>query len=215
MTLSGLSPAEQLIAIAHRVDAKGLVTATDGNISMRLPGSTILATPTSTNKGMLTVSDLVELSDDGTLLNGTRKPSTEIKMHLFIYRHRPDVHAVVHCHPVHATAFAAAGIPLTPNVFPEVIVGLGEIPLAPYATPSTDALAESLAPYIRTHNAILLANHGAVTCGSDLWEACFAMEKLEQTAHILAVAHSLGGPQQLTVEQVAELKLLAATVYKK
>jgi L-fuculose-phosphate aldolase len=213
--MSNQSIADLLIAVAHRVDAKGLVTATDGNISARLPGGTILATPTSMNKGMVTVEDLIELTSDGKQVGGTKRPSTEMKMHLFIYRHRPDVHAVVHCHPIYATGYAAAGIPLKTNVFPEVIVGLGEIPLAPYATPSTDEVGDSLSPFIADHDAILLANHGAVTCGKDLWDACFRMEKLEQTAQMLFIAESLGGAKQLNAEQVAQLKILAATTYKK
>jgi L-fuculose-phosphate aldolase len=215
VTLPNQSIAEQLIAVAHRVDAKGLVTAMDGNISARLPGGTILATPASMNKGMISIDDLVELTTDGTQVGGTRKPSTEMKMHLFIYRHRSDVQAVVHCHPIYATGFAAAGKALPRNVFPEVIVGLGEIPLAPYAAPSTDALAESLKPYVATYDAVLLANHGAVTYGADLWDACFKMEKVEQTAHMLFVAESLGGAHALNTEQIAMLRHLAMTTYKK
>lgn len=215
MTLSKHSIAEQLVAVAHRVDAKGLVAATDGNISAKLPGGTILATPTAVNKGMITVDDLVEMTIDGTQVGGTRKPSTEMKMHLFIYRHRSDVQAVVHCHPVYATGFAAAGKALPTDIFPEVIVGLGEIPLAPYAAPSTEALAETLSPFVASFDAVLLANHGAVTYGADLWDACFKMEKLEQTAHMLFVAESLGGARALNAEQIAVLRQLAQTTYKR
>ncbi|MCK9409137.1 MAG: class II aldolase/adducin family protein [Bacteriovoracaceae bacterium] len=207
--------AEQIIAIAHRVAAKQLVTGTDGNISARMPGGTILTTPTSMHKGFVSVDDLVEVSIDGRQVRGTRQPSTEIKMHLFIYQQRPDVQAVVHCHPVYATGFAAAGIPMTNNVFPEVIIGIGEIPLAPYATPSTEEVVESLRPFITGHDAILLANHGAVSCGVDLWDACFKMEKLEQTAHMLFVAELLGGARQLSADQTVRLKRLATTVYNK
>lgn len=207
--------AELLITISRRVDAKGLVTATDGNISARLPGGSILATPTSMNKGVVTIDDLVEVTITGEQIGGARRPSTEMKMHLFIYRQRPDVHAVVHCHPIYATGFAAAGKPLPQNIFPEIIVGLGEIPLAPYATPSTDAVAESLTPFVADHDAVLLANHGAVTYGPDLWDACYKMEKLEQAAHMLFVAEGMGGAKQLSADQVAQLKILAATIYKK
>lgn len=204
-----------LVEICRRVESKGFVAATDGNISARLPNGNILATPTSLNKGFVNVDDLVELTIDGEQVSGKRKPSTEIKMHLYIYMHRPEINAVVHCHPVYATGFAAARKPLMPNVFPEVIVQFGEIPLADYATPSTPDLGESLQPYIARHNAILLANHGAVTCGKDLWEAYFAMEKVEQTAQMLFVAESLGGAHQLTIKQVEKLQELAATVYKR
>jgi L-fuculose-phosphate aldolase len=209
------SIAEQLIAVARRIDAKGLVSATDGNISARLPGGTILATPASMNKGFVTAGDLVEVTMDGEQIGGTRMPSTELKMHLFIYRHRPDVHAVVHCHPVYATAFAVAGKSLPCKVFPEVVVGLGDVPLAPYATPSTDEVAESLRPFVASHNAVLLANHGAVTYGKDLWDACYTMEKVEQVAQILVAAESLGGARQLTDDQVVRLQHLKNTVYKK
>ena len=204
-----------LIEICRRVESKGLVAATDGNISARLPNGNIVATPTSLNKGFVTIDDLVELTIHGEQVSGNRKPSTEIKMHLYIYTHRPDIYAVVHCHPVYATGFAAARRALTPNVFPEVIVQFGEIPLAEYATPSTPELGESLQPFIHNHNAILLSNHGAVTCGKDLWEAYFAMEKVEQTAQMLFVAETLGGAYQLSKKEVTRLRELAKTVYKR
>lgn len=207
--------AQELVAVAHRVEAKGFVAATDGNISVRLPDGNILATPTSLNKGLLTVDDLVTLSMEGKQLGGKRLPSTEMKMHLFVYRHRPDVNAVVHCHPIYATGFAAAGIVMKENVFPEVVVGLGNIPLAPYATPSTDEVGKSLLPFVKDYNAVLLANHGVVTYGRSLWDAYFTMEKVEQTAHMLFVAESLGGARQLTSEQVNQLKELSTTVYHK
>lgn len=204
-----------LIEICRRVESKGFVAATDGNISARLPDGNIVATPTSLNKGFVTIDDLVELTIDGEQVSGNRNPSTEIKMHLSIYMQRPDINAVVHCHPVYATGFAAARRALTPNVFPEVIVQFGEIPLADYATPSTPELGESLQPYIQNHNAILLSNHGVVTCGRDLWEAYFAMEKVEQTAQMLFVAESLGGAYQLSKKEVIHLRELAKTVYKR
>ncbi|KAB2922021.1 MAG: class II aldolase/adducin family protein [Bacteroidetes bacterium] len=202
-----------LIEICRRVDARGLVVATDGNLSMRLPDGTVLTTPSGVNKGRVTADDLVTVTMEGRTVAGRRAPSTELLMHLFIYRHRPDVNAVVHCHPVHATAFAAAHRPLTPNVFPEVVVQFGDIPLAEYAAPSTPALGESLAPFVRDHNAVLLANHGAVTYGTDLWDAYYRMEKVEQTAHMLYAAEALGGAKPLPAEQVERLRELATTVY--
>lgn len=204
-----------LIEICRRVEAKGFVAATDGNISARLPNGNIVATPASMNKGFVTVGDLVEVTIDGDHVSGNRPPSTEIQLHLFIYRHRPDINAVVHCHPVYATGFAAARRAMTPNVFPEVIVQFGDIPLADYAAPSTRELGESLKPFVSDHNAVLLANHGVVTYGGNLWEACFAMEKLEQTAHMLFVAESLGGAYQLSKKEVARLHELAKTVYNR
>ena len=204
-----------IINVCRKVELKGFVAATDGNISVRLPNGNILATPTSLSKSLVTIEDLVELSLDGKQISGKRKPSTEMKMHLFIYQHRNDVNAVVHCHPIYATGFAAAGISLKGNIFPEVVVGFGTIPLASYAAPSTDEVGESLRPFVKENNAILLANHGVVTYGTDIWDAYFKMEKVEQIAHTLFVAETLGGAKQLSSTQVSQLKELTQTVYKK
>src|SRR3989304_480918 len=137
-----------LVDICHRVYDKGYVSATDGNISARLENGNILATPTAINKGMVRPDDLVIVDPEGNLVSGLKRPSTELHMHLYIYRERPDVGAVVHAHPPHATGFATARIALTECLFPEVIVGLGAIPLASYATPSTSEVVESSAPFI-------------------------------------------------------------------
>ncbi len=206
-------PSRQLVEICHRVAAKGFVAATDGNISLRLPDGTFLTTPTGLPKGEITESDLVVIDRFANRISGTRAPSTEIKMHLFLYRERPDVHAVVHCHPVYATGFAAAGIPLKENVFPEIIAGVGPIPLAPYATPSTEELGESLRPFVAQARAVLLANHGVVTFAGSLAEAYYLMEKVEQTAQTLFVAEMLGGAKQLSADQAALMKKISATVY--
>lgn len=204
-----------LVEICARVDEKGFVAATDGNISVRLANGNILATPTSMKKGSVTIDDLVEVTLEGEQVGGRRKPSSEMPMHYFIYRSRPDVNAVVHCHPVYATGFAAARTPLPSNVFPEVIMQLGEIPLAPYATPSTEEMGDSLRPYIDRHDAILLANHGVVTCGRDLWDAYVKMEKVEQIAHMSFVAHLLGGAAPLSDSDVEKLLELTEAVHKK
>jgi len=196
---------EELVAVCHRVEAKGFVAASDGNISARLPDGNILITPSSLNKGSVTPDDLVEISLRGDRVAGRGTPSSERELHLFIYRHRPDVNAVVHCHPVYATAYAAARIPLSERLFPEVIVGLGKIPLAPYATPSTSEVGESIAPFVMSSDAVLLANHGAVTYGKDLWDAYFKMEKVEQIAHIEFAARVLGGAKELSSDEVSEL----------
>lgn len=198
--------ARLLVSVAHRLYERGYVTAMDGNVSARLPDGTILATPTSLNKGRVTESDLVELTPDGSPVAGGRAASTEIGMHLFIYQERPDVHAVVHAHPTHATGFAAAGVGLPGPVFPEVVMGLGSVPLAPYATPSTPEVAASIAPFVKTSTAILLANHGVVTYGRTLEEAYYKMEKVEHAAHMLFVARMLGGERILSGEDVAKLR---------
>lgn len=201
--------ARQIIDICHRLYERRLVTATDGNVSARLPGGTILVTPSNLAKGRLTESDLVEVGTDGSPVSGERRPTSELGMHLFIYRERPDVTAVVHAHPPHATAFAAARKPLDWDVFPEVVVGLGRVPLARYGTPSTDEVARSIAPHVKNARAILLANHGVVTYSRTLEEAFADMEKVEHAAHMLIVAKMLGGAKALTRR---ELKKLSAAV---
>ena len=198
--------AHQLVAVCRNLYAHGFVTASDGNVSSRLPNGNILATPTSLNKGRVVESDLVEVTLDGAIVHPGRAPSTELGMHLYIYRQRPDIQAVVHAHPTYATGFAAANIPLDQPLLPEVIIGLGPIPLANIALPSTQEMADSIAPYVQSASAILLANHGVVTFGKDLDDAYFKMEKVEHAAHITFVARMLGGEKVLAGEQVKRLK---------
>jgi L-fuculose-phosphate aldolase len=193
------------IDVCHRLYDRGFVMGTDGNVSARLDNGNILTTRTGMNKGLAGDKDFVEVNADGGRVVGKELPSSELGMHLYIYRSRPDVRAVVHAHPVHATAFATARIPLDRPVFPEVVVGIGRIPLAEYATPSTEEVASSLAPYVKTCEAILLANHGVVTFGDDLYSAYFKLEKVEQAAHIISVARTLGGETTLTVAELERL----------
>ncbi len=215
MILSRSDIARHIVLVCHRLYENRFVTATDGNVSARLPNGNILTTRSSINKGRVTESDLVEVKPDGTPVTVSLKPSTELGMHLFIYSRRSDVQAVVHAHPTYATGFAAARISLTECVFPEVIVGLGAIPLAPYATPSTTEVSASLAPYVNNANAILLANHGVVTYGSDLDDAYFKMEKVERAAHITFVARMLGGEKLLSAHDVEKLRTISQTTYGK
>ncbi len=205
----------QLVDVCHRLYAHGMVTAMDGNVSVRLSSGNILTTRSGVNKGMVTANDFVELSPDGKQSFSKGKPSTEVGMHLYIYQQRPDVHAVVHAHPTYATGFATARIALDGCVFPEVIVGMGAIPLAAYATPSTTELAESLSPYIKNSDAILLTNHGAVTYGATLYDAYFKMEKVEHAAHISFVAHMLGGAHSLNREELTKLRNVSVQSYGK
>jgi L-fuculose-phosphate aldolase len=202
-----------LVDVCHRLAARGLVTATDGNVSARLPGGNILATRSGINKGLVTRNDLVEMTMAGEQVGGSGKPSTEMEMHLYVFRERPDVHAVVHAHPTYATGFATARVPLDRCLFPEVVVGMGRIPLAEYATPSTKGVGESLAPYVHDFNAILLTNHGAVTYGSDLLQAYFRMEKLEHAAHITFVATMLGGAHPLSDKELEDLRSVSMQSY--
>ena len=204
-----------LVDICHRLYAKGFVTATDGNVSVRLENGNILTTRTSVNKGMVTSDDFVEVDPSGKPVIPHRQPSTEIGMHLFIYSKRPDVNAVVHAHPTYATGFATARQALNACLFPEVIVGLGSIPLAEYATPSTEEVANSLAPFVGNADAILLANHGVVTYGKDLYDAYFKMEKVEHAAHITFVARMLDGEKVLSVGEVEKLRAISMKAYGK
>ncbi len=203
MTRSEIS--RHIVTICHSLYERGYVTATDGNVSVRLPNGNIVTTPTSINKGRVTEADLVEVMPDGSPVRSGRAPSMEIGMHLFIYKQRADINAVVHAHPTYATGFATARIPLDQPLFPEVIFGLGAIPLAEFAVPSTKEVADSIAPFIHTASAILLTNHGVVTFGKTLDEAYFRMEKVEHAAHITFVARMLGGEKRLTPDQVGRL----------
>lgn len=196
---------EALIKACRRLAEHDFVAATDGNVSARLADGRVLVTPSGKNKADVVADELIVVGMDGGLLEGVGKPSTEFAMHSFIYGARDDVKAVVHAHPPFATAFAAARIPLDGLVFPEVIVSLGKIPLADYATPSTPEVVASLEPYVRKYDAVLLANHGVVTYGGSLEEAYNKMEKVEHTAKITFLLRQLGGARELTREEVERL----------
>lgn len=213
--LSGKKTSENLIDVCRRLYEKDFVSATDGNISVRLDNNNFLTTRTGINKGMVTTSDLIEVDASGNIVSGDYLPSTELVMHLFIYSRRPDVNAVVHAHPPYATGFATARQPLTGCLLPEVIVGLGAIPLAEYATPSTNEVIKSIEPFVNQADAILLANHGVVAYGKDLLDAYFKMEKVEHAAHITFVARMLGGEKLLTKEEVEKLKAISIESYGK
>lgn len=187
---------------------RGYIVACEGNLSIRLDAERILTTPTCMNKGMMAPDDLVVMDMEGHHLQGDRKISSEAGMHLLFYRMRPDVQAVCHGHPATATGFAAAGQGLDQALLPEVVVSLGKIPLVRYATPGTPDLGSVLEPYVPHYDALLLANHGAVTCGPDLLTAFFRMETLEHFAKIMLAARLSGEPQLLSTREVA--KLMAA-----
>jgi L-fuculose-phosphate aldolase len=187
---------------------RGHIVAAEGNLSIRLDADRILTTPTCLNKGMMTPDDLVIMDMEGRLLHGERKISSEAGMHLLFYQMRADVHAVCHAHPSTATGFAAAGQGLDQALLPEVVVGLGKVPLVRYATPGTSDLSAVLEPYVPHYDALLLANHGAVTCGPDLLTAFYRMEVVEHFAKIMLAARLAGQPQLLSTREVA--KLMAA-----
>src|SRR5437879_9729408 len=189
---------EDLVHFGKLIHQQGFIAACDGNLSVRLDSNTVLATPTAVSKGMMQPSDMVKVDMQGNKLAGERNVSSEIAMHLTIYRIRPDIHAVVHSHPVTATGFASAGIALDQPICSEVVVTLGAVPLAEYGTTGTPELSASLLPYVHDYDAILLANHGTVTYGSNLLQAYLKTEAVEHFAKIMLVTQQLGRQQTLS-----------------
>ena len=195
----------EVCEVGRRVYQRGYVAANDGNISVRIQDDRILCTPTGVSKGFIT-EDMLAICDlDGQQVAGTMRISSEIRMHLDIYKLRTDVHSVVHAHPPTATGFAVAGIELTQCVLPEVIVSLGGVPLADYGTPGGPDIVEPMKPLLKDYDAILMANHGAVTLGKDVMDAHFKMETVEHFAKIALVAHQLGQVKTLSDGHVNEL----------
>ena len=200
-----------IVEIGRRMYARGYTASNDGNISVRIDASRLLMTPKSVCKGFMTPDMMCVTDLDGTKLQGDRDPSSEMLMHLEVYRQRPDVQAVVHAHPPTATGFAVAGIPLDRAVLAEVLTTLGSIPLAEYATPSTAELPEAVRKYIKAHDGMLLANHGALTVGGDLYSAYYKMETIEHFAKISLVARTLGRENLISREEVMRLQELRGT----
>jgi L-fuculose-phosphate aldolase len=201
----------EIVEVGRRMYTRGYVASNDGNISARLDERRLLTTPTAVSKGYMTPDMMVIVDFEGNKLAGERKASSELKMHLEIYRNRPDVNAVVHAHPPLATGFAVAGIPLTRAVLAEVITTLGSIPIAEYATPSTAELPEAVRKYIKAHDGMLLANHGAVTCGDSVTSAYHKMETIEHFAKISLVARLLGRENLISRDEVERLQGLRGT----
>ncbi len=202
---SELELKQDIVEVGRRIWLRGYVAANDGNISVRIGPNEFLCTPTGVSKGFMTPEMIIKINGAGEILSGELKPSSEIKMHLRVYYERPDVNGVVHAHPPICTAFAVAGIPLNKHFLPEVIVTLGEIPLTNYATPSTDEVPQSVAEFVKDHDAILLANHGALTLGSDLFSAYYKLETMEHFASVSLVVRQLGGERELSPERIAQL----------
>jgi len=194
-----------LVRFGRLIHQKNFVSASDGNLSIRLDANRILATPTAVSKGLMQPEDMVVVDMNGHHISGSRHVSSEILMHLTIYRMRPDVNAVVHAHPPVATGFACAGIALDQPICSEIIVTLGAVPLAPYATTGTPALSESILHFLPDYDAVLLANHGVVAYGSDLMTAYMRMETVEHYANILLTTYQLGCRNELSEEHIADL----------
>ncbi len=196
---------EQICDIGRRVYAKGFAAANDGNISYRINDKEVLCSPTMICKGLMKPEDICKVDLEGKQLAGTRKRSSEILLHLSVYKNRPDVKAVVHCHPPHATAFAVAGVPIPQCVLPEVEVFLGDVPTAVYDTPGTQRFADTIVPHLKASNTIILASHGTVTFGPDLEKAYWNSEIIDAYCRILILARQLGNVNYFTPQQTKEL----------
>ncbi len=201
---------QEICEVGHRLYAHGFVAANDGNISVKLNDNEFYCTPTGVSKGSLTPEMIIKIDAEGNKLEGTLNPSSEIKMHLRVFRERPDVNAVVHAHPPVATAFTVAGIPLDRYILPEAVLTIGDVPTCAYATPSTMEIPDSLMPYIQEHDAFMLKNHGALTVGNTLTRAFFTMEEVEFNAKIMKYAMELGRIQEISEEKMYELMDLRA-----
>jgi L-fuculose-phosphate aldolase len=182
----------ELVEIGRRLHARDLVGAAEGNLSVRLGEGRFLVTGSGLSKGHLAPADLVVVDAAGQVLSGTRRASTELRMHLAAYAARPDVAAIVHAHPITAVALTVAGAPPPSDLVPEAAVTLGPIAVASFATPGTDEVPASLAPLLAGHDTILLERHGALTLGRTLTEAFERMETLERVARVAATARLLG-----------------------
>jgi len=196
---------DEIVKVGRLMFDKGWIAANDGNITIRLDEDRILATPTGVCKGMMCADDIIICNLDGDKICGARERTTEMGMHLTIYRMRPEIRSVVHAHPPTATGFAVAGRALNLALLPEVVVSLGSVPLADYGLPGTPALTEGMRPYIPKYDAMLMANHGAVAYGQDLLQAFFRLEMVEHFARITLVAELLGGPRVLPRVEVQKL----------
>jgi L-fuculose-phosphate aldolase len=194
----------EIVRVGRLMYERSYVVSSDGNVSVRLDDGRIVATPTMTCKGRMTEDSCAVTDAEGRPLND-RKASSELEMHLLIYRERPDVKAVCHAHPPHGTAFAVAGLSIDQPILSEVILTLGCVPLADYGTPSTTELTDAMRPLVKHHNALLMANHGAVAYGADLWQAFDRLETLEHTARIAILARILGGSRNLPPESIEKL----------
>ena len=197
----------EMCEIGKRVYNRGMVAANDGNFSVKLRDNEFLCTPTGVSKGFMTPEYICKVDAEGNVIEANEgfKPSSEIKMHMRVYKEREDVKAVVHAHPMYATTFAVCGLPLTEPIMPEAVLSLGTVPLAKYGTPSTMEIPDAVSEYLPYYDAVLLENHGALSYADSLMGAYHKMESLEFYARLLYQAKMLGGPKELTDEQVNRL----------
>lgn len=199
---------ESICDIGRRIYMNHFVAANDGNISVKVSDNEFYCTPTGVSKGFMTPDMIIKVDGEGNKIEGNLNPSSEIKMHLRVYKERPDVKSVVHAHPPVATAFAVANIPLDDYILPEAILFLGPVPICDYGTPSTMEIPDSLAPYLQTNDAFLLKNHGALTVGNSLIKAYFNMESLEYYAKITLLTRLIGKKEEIPSDQLDKLVML-------
>lgn len=194
----------EIVRVGRLMYERSYVVSSDGNVSVRLDDGRIVATPTQMCKGRMTEEACAVTDLEGRALT-ERKPSSELAMHLLVYQERPEVRAVCHAHPPHGSAFAVAGLSIDQPILSEVILTLGCVPLAEYGTPSTSELTDAMRPLVKHHNALLMANHGAVAYGTDLWQAFDRLETLEHTARIAILSRLLGGARNLAPDAIEKL----------
>lgn len=198
---------EDIVRICRMLHRKNYLAATDGNVSVRL-GGRVFVTPSGVHKGLLEAYQILTVNLEGQVISGEGRPTSEIRMHLLAYKLRPDVQAVVHAHLPYATACTLTGIDLLEPILPEVVITLGGIPTAAYATPGSDEVPESIREFIKDYDAILLSRHGALTVGEDVTEAYNKMEKLEHTARVVLAARLQGPLPPLPEAEVEKLRRL-------
>ena len=196
---------KEICEVGHKLWLKGFVAANDGNISVKINDHEFYCTPTGVSKGSLTPDMIIKVDENGKKLEGKLNPSSEIKMHMRVYKERPDVTAVVHAHPPVATAFTVADIELDQYILPEAVLTIGNVPTCDYGTPSTMEIPDSLDPYLQNHDAFLLRNHGALTVGCNLNKAFFVMEEVEFNAVICKHAMDLGAVHEISNNQLKKL----------
>lgn len=200
---------EDICGVCRLLYDRGYVVSNDGNVSVRVEDGKVLITPSGVGKGRMTPDMLVLCDLEGSILDGDRHPSSESKMHLMVYRERPDVRAVVHAHPPFSTARAICRRPLKERYLAEMVLSLGEVPVTEFAMLSTEEVPDSIRPFVHTHNAVLLANHGSLAWGPDLLTAFDRLEVVEQTAKIYNCVERMGGGVELTPQQADTLRSMS------
>lgn len=200
---------EDIVEVCRRMHQKGMIAASDGNVSVRYRSDRVIMTPSGLNKGFISVDDLVVVDMEGRKISGRHKPTSEVNMHIEAYKQRDDIGAAVHAHPPKVTGFSVAGVTLARCVLPEVVLTMGSIPTAPYATPTTQEGAEAIKELIRDYDAIVLDRHGSFSVGSDVFKAYNMLEKIEHAAEVTLVARQLGKVRDLPASEVAKLSSMA------